>query len=626
MVKGRWTWLGAAFLAAGATACGTEVEDLFPNYGTGGAGGAGGFLPTSSGTGASGGAGGAGASGGGSAVSGGVDLRADVNRDGTVDLDDPADDTDEDTWDASHGAIFLANIDDDLQTCPTAASVSNADLAACNDAADEVVNGEDDLLDLARLRVAPWPEMPVDVARVTVTPDANATGRVRIFKATPTGFQALDEDGALSLDDLKEGVELAIEAKNFVRNAATWEGFADITLRVEGDTWEAPITDTVRMRVAPLLLRHHLDPAQQAYVTRTDGSGSTVFRAGLAEAVQAAGVPVATREFTVSDQWTQDFFETGYMAMPGPGGQKHTIHVNVRSANYSSGGNLRSAGRVVFTQLRGKDVAGAAQYDPNHPNSMDSLNSFGNTETIPPYTLAGQTYPVGRILRGKTASFYPDESFDTMLTSQGYQSPVYIDTEWLSVGHVDETTSFVKAPNARGWVLVLADPAMGVQMLEDAAAAGNGDVDMFVAKGNARISISEVLDDPDLMNTSAWAAAEIDGQREVLVQETGLAEAEIIRIGSIFESQGGYAVAYVPGMVNGIYLSDTHFAAPNPFGPQIGGQDLFKQQMISAFTPLGITLHWIDNWSLYHLLSGEVHCGTNTTRAIPAFNWWEAEQ
>ena len=48
-----------------------------------------------------------------------ADLRADTNRDGEVKFDDPADDDGEDVWDAKHGAVFLANIDDDEEACST---------------------------------------------------------------------------------------------------------------------------------------------------------------------------------------------------------------------------------------------------------------------------------------------------------------------------------------------------------------------------------------------------------------------------------------------------------------------------------------------------------------------------
>jgi protein-arginine deiminase len=36
-----------------------------------------------------------------------IDLRGDVNRNGTVDLSDPTEDQGEDTWDSTHGALFL---------------------------------------------------------------------------------------------------------------------------------------------------------------------------------------------------------------------------------------------------------------------------------------------------------------------------------------------------------------------------------------------------------------------------------------------------------------------------------------------------------------------------------------
>jgi protein-arginine deiminase len=73
-----------------------------------------------------------------------------------------------------------------------------------------------------------------------------------------------------------------------------------------------------------------------------------------------------------------------------------------------------------------------------------------------------------------------------------------------------------------------------------------------------------------------------------------------------------------------VVLADGHFAAPEPHGPVIGGVDIFKQQMIDAFAVHGITVHFVENWHLYHALGGEVHCGSNALRATPAdVRWWE---
>ena len=119
-----------------------------------GIGGVGGQLD--SGAGAAAGDGLAGGAAGASGVQ--ADLRADVNRDGTIDLSGSTDDTAEETWDATHGAVFLANIDDDPLACPKQGS--DIALPKCNDAVDEVINGPDDLLDLARLMTVPWPGAP----------------------------------------------------------------------------------------------------------------------------------------------------------------------------------------------------------------------------------------------------------------------------------------------------------------------------------------------------------------------------------------------------------------------------------------------------------------------------------
>ncbi len=551
-----------------------------------------------------------------------VDLRVDNNRNGTIDLADPSEDAGENTWDATHGAVLLANIDDDAGTC--AKTGTDAQLAACNDAADTIVNGNDDLLDLARITALPWPSAN-SAASGSVSVASPGSNYVRLFKKSGGAWQLYTPGAVFTANELKTGVELAIEAKDFVRDSAVWSGFVDLTLNVNGGNVMGG-SDTVRMRVAPVVFRHHLDEASTYYVTSFNSTSSQLFRADLADAAGAAAVPV--HELVESDQWTQDFFETAYMAMPSVGG-KRTIHVNFRSANYTSG-KLRTAGRAVFTTLRGKDVGGAVVYDPNHADSMDTLNSFGNTETIPPYTSNGQSWPLGRVLRGSHASFYPDKSFDKMITSNAAQGLVTIDTSWLLVGHVDETLSFVKANSPRGWVMLANDATLAKQMLEQQQKLGNGSKKMFVGKYwsnnvSAETTIAAVLADPDIMNESAWGAVKVGEQLAALKKETGLLDTEIVDVPFLHWTQSGYSVAYNPGTVNGIYLSDSVFATPDPHGPIVNNADIFKAQLTTALAPYGVTVYWIENWDLYHRLLGEVHCGTNATRVVPQLvNWWES--
>ena len=558
-----------------------------------------------------------------------ADLRADTNRDGVISFEGKADDDGEDVWDAKHGAVFLANIDDDEVTCDP--NLDDLQIAKCNDAADEEVNGPDDALDLPPLKTNPWTAVPSG-AKGTI--EWTAEDKVRLFKVKGSTFTVVESGMKLTEAELKSGVELAIEGKDIVRDAAVWDGFVDVTFKVDAEGKSK--SDKVRMRVAPLLTYHHLLPTEQTWVSVSQNQGNAAMRADLAEALSAAGLPQVNGVST-SDSWNQDYFETGFMSMPGPNGKQHVIRVNIRSANVynnSQTNPLRTAGRVVW-RLRGKDTAGIQEWKPQRTQqerSNDSLNSFGNLETVPPYTYKGQSFPLGRVIRGSTASVFPDKVFTKMMESQKVQPPIYVDTSWLVVGHIDETVSFVKANNARGWVMLANDATMARNMFQARSNAGQGSTPLHVGKfwsgsgggQSAQVSINQVLSDTDVMAASAEAVVEVAAQVDIIKAETGLTDAEIVKVPFLHENLNGASVAYQPGMVNGIYIADKHFVSPDPHGPVIGGQDIFKQAMSAALAPHNITVHFAEDWDTYHRQLGEVHCGTNSTRQIPQAKWWES--
>ncbi|MBX3212655.1 MAG: protein-arginine deiminase [Labilithrix sp.] len=558
-----------------------------------------------------------------------ADLRADANRDGTISFDGKADDDGEETWNGDHGAVFLANIDDDEEVC--SANLSDAQIAACNDAADDEVNGPDDALDLARIKTKPWGEAPSD-AKATIS--WTAKDDVRLFQVKGSSFTVVESGMTLSAAEIRSGVELAIEGKDIVRDPAVWDGFVDITLDVDAEGKSK--SDKVRMRVAPLLTYHHLLPVEQTWVSVFNNQGNQAMRADLATALTAAGLP-AVRGVNTTDSWNQDYFETAFMSMPAAGGKQHVIRVNIRSANvYSSSASnpLRPAGAVVWA-LRGKDVAGIQQFTPqsartNTERVSDSLNSFGNLETVPPYTFNGKSYPLGRVIRGSSTRMHPDKSFAKMMEAQKVQPPIYVDTSWLVVSHIDETVSFVKANNARGWVMLANDAPMARAMLQTQSNAGRGGTSLHVGKvwasptRSAQITINQLLADTDIMAANAEAAVEVDAQVAIIKAETGLTNAEIVKIPFLHHDLNGASVAYQPGMVNGIYISNTRFVSPDPHGPVINGQDIFKQAMTAALSPFNVIVHYAEDWDTYHRQLGEVHCGTNATRQIPQAKWWES--
>lgn len=557
-------------------------------------------------------------------------------------MDDPTEDQGEDAWDSTHGAIFLANIDDDLGACPETdgqgRALSDYDLPKCNDAANNAVDGDDDLLDLAPLRIRAWPGAPAGAqgGLKVSSPGANNVRFFRFRQGKWTYFDFSKE--AFRATDLQAGVELRLEGKDVVRSGSSWDGFAEITLEVAASPDGGAIfgADTVRMRVSPIMTFHHLLDPETVYATALNDPDSEVYRKGLETALTQSGLATPLVSLAVDDQWTQDFFEPAFMSMPGPQGTQHAIRVNLRSANVYSPGYpspLRAAGKVVFTGLRGKEVAGVQEFDVNSNPDMDTLNSMGNTETIPPYSFGGASYPLGRLLRGSVSSFHPDAKFAAMLAAQKIQPPVLVDTSWLLVAHVDETIAFVKADTPRGWAVLAADPALAKSMLESQVAQGNGDVKMFVGMyamddwGNefpAERTLSAVLADTAIMAVSANAAVEIDAQLAILKSATGVTDSEIVRLPFLFERVSGLAVAYQPGTVNGIVLANKHFGAPELHGPVIGGSDIMKAQAEAALGTLGFAVDWIENWNLYHRLSGEVHCGSNTARKIPEARWWES--
>jgi protein-arginine deiminase len=435
-------------------------------------------------------------------------------------------------------------------------------------------------------------------------------------------FLPVASGDALTRDEIIAGIELAVEAKDIVRDTTVWDGFVDVTLTVS--VGEASKSDVVRMRVAPVITYHHLLPAEETFVSSFRSSGNAALRSDLSAIAKEVGVKAPTSVAEL-DPWAQDFFETAFMSMPGPNGTQHVIRVALRSANVyepkSTKNPLREAGRYAF-KMRGKDVAAVQQFDRKHDMNADSLNSFGNLETIPPYTFDGKSYPMGRILRGNIKSFATDGSFTKMMEAQGAQPPVYIDTSWLLVGHVDETLSFIKAPSPRGWVLLANDPKLAADMLDKASKAGQGATKMFVGMeweegDSAEVTIDAALSDQDVMGASNEAIVEVAAQLTKLKAETGLTEAEIVKIPFLHMPIQGASIAYNPGIVNGLYMTDRDFVAPKPHGPEIEGKDIFETALTDALKPYGVTARFAEDWDDYHRMMGEVHCGTNATRTIP---------
>lgn len=602
-----------------------------------------------------------------------VDLRSDVNRDGRVDVTGDSDTSGEDSWSVGRGALFLPNLDDDSRRCkatgPDGRPLSDAKLAACNDALDTKVNGTADAADLARIRSTPMKVLPFGAkGSVKVTTGAAHT---RVFLKRFGNWTPVTAGTRLMAKELRTGVEFGVEAKDVIRDSAKWDGRTVIRLTVTSAA--GTTSDAVTLRVAPLLTHHHLQRTQQVVVTKLPGNdpGSKMQQAfvkNLGKEVQRAGItePLVTLG-KYQDVWAQDFFEPAYVSMTGPGGHRQVMRVLLRSAQD------RQAGRELYEKLRGPDI-GVVQAKGPDMKGWETLNSMGNLETVPPYTLGGRSFPAGRVIMGerKDSKVRPSQEIRTLLKSQGLQDPLLLDTSWLYVGHVDEFVQFLPADTPRGWRLGVADPEAGLKLLRDAQRDGHGTTRMFSVPASAgavpKETIDQALASRYLVADNTMAAKRIAANVDLLKRETGLTDAEIVRVPSLYtrgiedersgtrmpllKRLGGTVAqeaaeeygqqqrllsrdrasaapaeptvetaAYIPGAVNGIMLTHDRYLAPRQWGPVIGGQDIFTKAVTAAYTRAGLKVSYVDGW-FYHVGMGEVHCGTNTLRDASAA-WWK---
>jgi len=556
-----------------------------------------------------------------------------VNRDGLL---TPADDAAEDTWADSRGAIFLPNLDDDQRRC----TVDPADLdapgravdeklAACNDAADDRINGPRDAADLAPLRIDAQRNVSGDaIGRITISPADKARAFV---DGRPVS--------ALTAADLRRGVRVGLEGRDVVRDPARWNGQITVTLTVT-DRGRTSV-DEVRMRVAPLMFQNDLQRAQTVLAGRpADGpgwwDGNPPYQDGVpgewrpfAQSLRKATDSAAARLRFVTgtsqgwkDMWLQDTFEPATASMPAVGGP-HPMRILIRSGNVwdvPGTATPRPAGRLLYRDLRGPDVGIVQELSKTaSPGLDDLLNMGGNLESLPPY----DGYPHGRIVYG-SGERHPDPGFLTMVTGQGYQPPVVIDTSWLVVGHADETTHVVRADNARGWTLAVADPRLAVKLLQDVQRRGGGDQRLFADTNSpSKPTVDQVLDSGLTDNDAA--AEHIDQQLNILLKATGLRPDELVRLPVLFEREQGFGLlkAMTPGLVNGLSLTDRQFAAPDPHGPKLGGQDVFRRATERALGRNGVRVHWVEDFFWAHLGGGEVHCATNALRDTSGTTpWW----
>ncbi|KAM9630381.1 protein-arginine deiminase type-1-like isoform 1-T1 [Morphnus guianensis] len=377
---------------------------------------------------------------------------------------------------------------------------------------------------------------------------------------------------------------------------------------------ETPIfTDTVVFRVAPWIMTPNTAAPLEVFVCSVDNNEDFVAAVGAMAEKTKCPLTVCPVLENRQDRWIQDEVEFGYVQAP-----HKTFPVVFDSP--------RDRGLKDFPvkSILGPDFGYVARQAPEGASSLDS---FGNLEVSPPVTVQGKEYPLGRILIGSSFPRFGGrrmaKAVKDFLVAQQVQAPVELFSDWLHVGHVDEFLSFVPAPDRKGFRLLLASPSACYQLLKEKQEEGFGEAVMFEGlKEVSKPTINEILANDGVRKFNNYVQSCINWNRDILKRALGLAESDILDIPQLFRGNVATgAEAFFPDMVNMLVLG-RHLGIPKPFGPLVGGQCCLEERVRALLEPLGLTCTFIDDYFSYHVLSGEVHCGTNVRRKPFTFKWW----
>ncbi len=455
--------------------------------------------------------------------------------------------------------------------------------------------------DMAKL-VLPKETLAMVTGPVQLTLTGSLTS-IRIYRATQLVLGGTAGGGPLSITPTGADIELLIEFGNY-------SVAGELAITSGTNTWIS------KLQAAPLLMNHHLQPAEHVWAVRVGDNTSFI---NSYQSVLGTKFTAVSGSTVGSDVWMQDEFEFG--TTTGEGNQRLDVVID----------SIRDRGLDGYAESSwvGPDTIASAW---GNPATATSYDSFGNLEASPPVVVNGVSYPFGKIYYGKVGTSGLNSTLGTFLASQKVQAPFQLPTNWLCVGHVDEYSSFLPDPaSPKGFKLVIADVPAALAVL--ATMSPTAALPMY-SQDHGYATVGAILND------AALIALNNDLQSDYLnpiiakfKTELGLTDADIIKVPSLFETVsncGGRVAALIPGMANLIVANvdgqTTHVFTADPFFRSTTNQA--TDPMINAFKAASsptLQWHFIDDWNTYHLGLGEVHCGTNVRRT-PTASWWTTAQ
>ncbi|KAM9859834.1 protein-arginine deiminase type-2 isoform 2-T2 [Aulostomus maculatus] len=562
-----------------------------------------------------------------------ISLDVDTDRDGVVENDNP----NKGSWKwgpSGHGAILLVNCDSERKYWKKP------------DREQDFVSKVSDLKDMSVmvLRTKGPSKLP-EGYKLTMHISQGDAESVRVFRAT-SGAEYNSLVHSLYYNFVKN-YPLVLSSENLSQEVPYIGGVQEMNFYVEGLRFpdkdfdglvsislsllepisaglpETPIyTDRVVFRVAPWIMTPNTLKPLEVFVCSTRDNYH--FLKGMKSLTEKTGhkLRICHEYMNRGDRWMQDELEFGYIDAP-----HHQFPVVLDSPR---DGKLMD---FPYNELLGPDFGYVTRVA--HRRDVSSMDSFGNLEVSPPVCVNGKNYPLGRIIIGvafptATKGRNMTQVVQDFLWAQKVQEPIALFSDWLLVGHVDEFMTFVPAPDRKGFRLLLASPDAGYKLFRSLQNDGHGQAKLFEGcLDETHITVDEILEDETLQSENNYVQSCIDWNRDVLKSELGLDDMDIIDLPILFKLEGDSedeyrAVAYYPDMVNMIVLGKT-LGIPKPFGPKVNGRCALEAEMCSLMEGLGLSCTFIDDFTSYHKLLGEVHCGSNVRREPFEFKWWNLE-
>ncbi len=495
--------------------------------------------------------------------------------------------------------ILIPNIDDD-----------NGDGVADVNAAPLTAGTDDDVI---QIQVFPDKKLPRGAkVRAEIAEPWSRFARVFVRTASPDGPRFVQTPVEIDRSEARrKGVAVGIEAADFPAHDRPSTIKATVT-------FETPDGRPIRERkilcaVAPFLLSACVDPAEEVQVVMTKATEE--FVRNLQPLVEAAGGELEIVDGATipeHDIWMQDAVEIGY-ATDG----ERVMHIALQ------GNRGRELDAIIAKQKLGRDF-GVIKKGDFRGQQAEWIDWYGNLEVSPPVTANGREFENGRFYAGTQTERAMHPEVIAFLEAQGAQAPVlWLDTSWLVIGHVDETVSWVPSKVGAPFRMMIPSPRLAVEILKQAERDAPGGILNRGTKRNGdkpgefERPVAAALMDKSLMAAQEFVQGKIDAVRRTLQEGLGVADADIIEIPVLFNSDSrwfpGRYFSETVNMVNGLLLGNDYIV-PDPRGPLVNGKDVLLQAVRDRLEPLGCRVVPLDCFDPYHRGGGEIHCGTNATR------------